>query len=241
MDELLSSLASDIRAIELILIVGVSFVGASVHEYIFSSQSSIIAFFKNPNIWISTLVSSILCFIINPWIIDFNPRLLLLPPLLFGLAGMDLVMRLVTLKGSTSIIEYILGFLGIKNNKEDDKYGVPNIDETHPNNDTTDHTHTTEEQEGMSTEDFERFVNLDQIVHTNFDAICALLVEYYINHDKVRFLHGYHTIKMQLENQQRILLSYQFVPIGITLKLSEILKKEIEMETIYHELITRPE
>lgn len=239
MNELLS-FSSDVEIVEILLVVGVSFIGACVHEYIFR-QNNQRYFFKNPNIWISTVVSSILCYIVNPWIINFNPRLVLLPPLLFGLAGMDLVMRLATVKGSTSILEYLLGFLGIKNQKEDEHYGAPDIETNNTRVEEKTNESTTEAQPVMNTEEFERLVNLDQMVQTSLDSICNLLVEYYVRHDRAAFLRGYNTVKLNLDLLHHTLLSYQLVPIATTLKLSEILKKKIEIDTVYHELTSLPE
>lgn len=232
MGELSLQLRNEIELIEILLIIGVSFIGACVHEYIFRSSSTTYRnFFKNSNIWISTLISSILCFIIDPWITAFNPRLILLPPLIFGLAGMDLVMRLVTLKGSTSIIEYILGFLGVHNSKEDNNYGVPDANpSTSPQEETT--------NEVLDNSQFEQ---LERLVDNNFDAINNLIVRYYIHHDRTIFIHEYSHIKHNLQLLQRALISYQIIPIFITIKISEILKKEIEIDTIYHDLISQQE
>lgn len=234
MDDLL--LASE-SAAEILLVLGVSFVGASVHEYVFRSEDNR-AFFKNPNVWVSTLVSSIVSYTINPWVSDFNPRLMLLPPLLFGMAGMDLVKRLSTPEGSSSIIEYVLGFFGITNKKTEGSYGVPPIP---PSTVGKEDQHTEEEEPQtttfpipvLPTSNFEHLMSLDQMVQSVLDSICNLVVDYYVHKDKEAFLRGYFTVKSNMGIMQANMRTHQFIPITTALKLSEILKKEIELDQVY--------
>ena len=238
MDGLL--LASE-SAAEILLVLGVSFVGASVHEYVFSSGDNR-AFFKNPNVWVSTLVSSIVSYTINPWVSDFNPRLMLLPPLLFGMAGMDLVKRLSTPEGSSSIIEYVLGFFGITNKKTEGHYGIPpspptvGKEEQHAAEEDT--PSTAVQTPVLPTSNFEHLMSLDQMVQSVLDSICNLVVDYYVHKDKEAFLRGYFTVKTNMGIMQSNMRSHQFIPITTALKLSEILKKEIELDQVYETITT---
>ena len=239
-------LASELT-LEILLVLGVSFVGASVHEYVFRSEGDRVIL-KNPNVWISTIVSSIICYTVDPWIATLNPRLMLLPPLLLGMAGMDLVRRLSTVEGSSSIIEYILGFFGITNKKTEGTYGIPTKEKEEEN--TPSLSIQTQEAQSqisthpdpvLSTSNFEQLMTLDQMVHAILDSICNLSVDYYIHHDKGNFLHGYYIIKINIEIMHNHMKSHQFIPISTALKLSEVLKKELELETIYRGIISQNE
>ena len=246
-------LASEVP-VEILLVLGVSFVGASVHEYVFRSEGNR-SIFKNPNVWISTIVSSIICYALNPWISNFNPRLMLLPPLLLGMAGMDLVRRLATPEGSSSLIEYILGFFGITNKKTEGTYGIPPVEEKeeHHVEELHHHFHNADPASFpptihppspvLPTASFEQLMNLDQQVQSVLDSICNLVVDYYVHQDKEVFLRGYFALKSNISIMHHGMKTHQFVPISTALKLSEILKKELELEKVYQDVISqsRPE
>jgi len=105
-----------VSILEAILIILVSFVGASVHEYVFGGVRK--GFLKNPNVISTVVVVFIICYSINPLIVSFNPRFILLPPLILGLLGNELTKRMGTIKGTSSLLEYVLGFFSIKNKVE---------------------------------------------------------------------------------------------------------------------------
>ena len=115
-----------IPIVESLILILISFIGSIIHEYIFNHRSN---FFKNPNVIITVVVSYLISFSIDPFIMQLSPRFILLPPLILGLLGIELATRLSTLKGSSSLLEYILGFLKIKRkgSKQED-YGVPTIE-----------------------------------------------------------------------------------------------------------------
>ena len=210
-------LIAKFNMIEILPIMVVSFIGACIHEYIFKQEGGHFSLF-NFNLWISIFVSIILCYIIDPWIIEYNDRLVLLPPLLFGLAGMDLVKRMATTKGLFNIVINVLKVFGIKIN-------IPQEDGNNQNS-----TNSNEDEMRALTE-------LDNIVHENLHKIYHTQVQYYTNHDKNLFLAEYQTIKVDLELMHQQLLNHQMIPINTTVALSEILKKELELDTIYHDLI----
>ena len=229
---------------EILLVLGVSFIGAMIHEYVFLSEGNR-SFFKNPNIWVSTAVSSIICYTINPLISDFNPRLMLLPPLLLGMAGMDLVKRLATPEGSSSLIEYILGFFGVTNKKTEGSYGIPpSQPEEHHEESPSVHQ---EPPQQIASQDhalptlpsFESLMGLDQKVQLVLDEISNLIMEYQMNRDATAFLRGYATTKTNMNALRVHLLAHQFVPITTALKMSEILKKDEKLTQLYEEITSQ--
>ena len=260
------TISSATESAEILLVMIVSLIGASIHEYIFRSNTSAeTGFLRNPKVWISGLVSSIICYAIDPWILEINPRLVLLPPLLLGLAGMDLVLRLSTLRGVSVFFEWILGFFQVTNAKnEDGGNGIPGDDgeilhdevegrerheqqqpiepeivvEESPNSiSSTANAQATIDGPVLPTAMFEKLMNLDQMVHSVLDSICNLVVMYYIGHDAEQFLRGYYTIKTNISIMQHTIKEYQLIPISTAIKLSEILKKETELDSVHKEVI----
>jgi len=234
---------------EILLVLGVSFVGATIHEYVFQSEDHR-PFFKNPNIWVSTVVSSIICYTINPLISDFNPRLMLLPPLLLGMTGMDLVKRLATPEGSSSLIEYILGFFGVTNKKTEGSYGVPPTqaqEEESPEPEEGPSTNQETQQLVLSNHalpvlpSFESLMNLDNMVQDVLDKTSSLIMNYYAQRDKEAFLRGYTSVKANMETLKTHVLAHQFVPITTALKMSEILKKDEKLMQLYNEITSQGE
>ena len=257
------TLSSATESAEILLVMIVSLIGASIHEYIFRSNTVRGGdFLRSPKVWISAFVSSIICYVIDPWIMEINPRLVLLPPLLLGLAGMDLVLRLSTLRGFSLFFEWILGFFSINNTNSEDSAGIPGdegkilydeveeekkkeekakpvevVEESKPSMVTGENAQATLNEPVLPTANFEKLLNLDQMVHSVLDSICNLVVMYYIGHDPEQFLRGYHTIKTNISIMHHTITEYQLIPISTAIKMSEILKKEGELDTVYKEVI----
>lgn len=238
--------ASDM-VIEILLILVVSFIGATIHEYVFRCEGSR-NFFKNPNIWISTVVSSIICYTINPLISSFSPRLMLLPPLLFGMTGMNLVKRLTTPEGSSSLIEYILGFFGITNQKTEGPYGIPPATQNQPEENLSEEESSTRQETQPFTipntvlqtlPSFESLMNLDNMVQSVLNTSSTLITDYYIHRDKEDFLRRYPIVKRNMDMLKNHVLSHQFVPISTALKMSEILKKDETLLNLYNDIISQ--
>lgn len=194
---------------ELAPIVFVSFIGSCIHEYVFKLQHQQ-RFVFNLNIWISTIVTSIICFVIDPWIMDFNSRLIFLPPLIIGLSGMDLITKLSTLKGSIKIFEIVLSFIGLNRRTE-------NINE-----------------DNKSEED--KYTELENSLTIFFNLVTQLLTDYYTTKNKQQFLPTYILLKKDFDNLRADILHYDTLPITLILLISSILKKMIEADSIYDKL-----
>lgn len=277
-----------LSVLEIFLLLVVSYIGTIIHEYIFIPGKT--KFIKNIRVWLTVIMNFIICYSINPYIIDLNPRLILLPPLVLGLLGNELAVRLGTIKGSTSFIEYILGFFGIKNKLSKDEretLGVnehrempkPILHKDEENSNTDEKVDTVDKkQEDVETklkkeekdivtenknskidlvkakykkkEEKEVFDNFklsedtqEQMKEINQQAYIILneldniLLEYYEDLDKDTFVSKYLKLKPKLRQFNKDFKQYDYLPLSTTLKISEILDKERDIDKLYRQLV----
>lgn len=280
-----------VSILEIFLLLVVSYIGTIIHEYIFIPGKT--KFIKNIRVWLTVIMNFIICYSINPYIVEINPRLILLPPLVLGLLGNELAVRLGTIKGSTSFIEYILGFFGIKNklNKEErQNLGVEehreipkqiikeeeteelkeeiNTEKEKPNiqlnkkeikkekiieeTKTEEYNALTsgypsdneqsEEKENansisMSKEVEEDLKQLNQTAYIILNDIDAMILEYYDEENKDNFVNAYLIIKPKIRQFSKDFKQYDYLPINTTLKISEILDKERDIDKLYRQLV----
>ena len=207
----------DISIIEILLMSIIAFIGAFIHEYIsFIRRGKRITIMVWLNIFVTVIIDLIISISINPFVAKIHPRLVLLPPLLIGLLGTELAIRLSTIGGSTSLIEYILGFLKIKraDTTQTPKDNVPTVDDS-----------------------------LDDEIVKISAKMELLLTEYYREKNEELFLSVYKSLKedsINMKNEiKKRLESEELIPLPIALKLSEMLKIEIVLDKIYDEIITK--
>ena len=107
----------DIAIIEVLLVSGIAFIGAVIHEYTMSIDVYKRVTLKSwVNIAMSVVVSTILSLAINPFFFSNWPRLALLVPFFLGLLGTQLVTKFLTIHESFGFIEYLIRlFRSIKN------------------------------------------------------------------------------------------------------------------------------
>lgn len=210
------TLMSDINIsiIEILLISTIAFIGAFIHEYIsFIKRGKRITLVVWFNIFITVIIDIIISASINPFIMSINTRLILLPPLIIGLLGTELAIKLSTINGSTSFIEYILGFLKIKR-----------ADTTStPYNNSDDNV------------DYDNSSIDDEIIKINAQ-IEMVIQEYELSKDNEKFIEIYKflknkafTIKTELDEEYKD----EEIPLYIALKLSEMMKLEISLDKIF--------
>lgn len=222
---------------EIIMIFVVSLIGANIREYLFSKDSKA-RFIKSPRMWISTIISTLVCYCIDPWVISISPRLVLLPPLILGLAGIDIAQKLSTLKGITALVEWIIGFFGVSNaGADNDDKGVKEKEEEDKKEETPppqqDTTVIPISAVVTPTINFAQLKNLDDMVVSVLDSICNLLVAYYATKDTETFLKGYFIIMKNKGIMDNNIRELQVIHSATALKLSEIVKKEIELKRVY--------
>lgn len=113
----------DISILEILLIIVCSFVGAFVHELMqFVGKGKRITIAVWINIIVTIVVDALICYAINPAVTQVHSRLIVVPPLLLGLMGTELINKLTTINGSLNIIEYVLGWFKIT---KSDKTATP--------------------------------------------------------------------------------------------------------------------
>lgn len=207
----------DISIIEILLMSIIAFIGAFIHEYIsFIRRGKRITIMVWLNIFVTVIIDLIISISINPFVAKIHPRLVLLPPLLIGLLGTELAIRLSTIGGSTSLIEYILGFLKIKraDTTQTPKDNVPTVDDS-----------------------------LDDEIVKISAKMELLLGEYYREKNEELFLSVYKSLKedsINMKNEiKKRLESEELIPLPIALKLSEMFKIEIVLDKVYDEIITK--
>lgn len=257
--------------LELMLLFVVSYIGTIIHEYIFIPGPT--RYIKNIRIWLTVVMNLIICYSINPYIININPRLILLPPLILGLLGNELALRLGTIKGSTSFIEYILGFFGIKNKltkKEKRSLGLEehreitlpiehgtqirgpttNIEDNQSsksiqvtkeniNNIIDNKNKNFDIQENhfqISKSAEEKLKDLNQMAYILLNEIDEMLLDYYEEENKDNFIKIYLKVRPKIKQFSKDFKQYEYLPLNTTLKISEILNKQKDIDTIYRTL-----
>lgn len=265
MNNELLNVSDFLSLLEIFLTLIVAFVGAAVHEYVFTPGKTVLI--KNAHIWATVSVDFIICYSINPYVVSLNPRLVLLPPLVIGLLGNELAIRMGTIKGSTSLIEYILGWFHIKRNSTNDEItGVVDepgviheeskkkpVKEKDSQDNSTNKTKVNLDAETITVDDnikdsinkyFDekevsvkrQLDNLDNAVHFTLNQLSDILIEYYSTSDSRIFLNSYYEIKLNIKTIIKKISKFRFIPINTSIKYAEILKKEIELDTIYNKI-----
>ena len=110
-----SILSLGISPLEVIFISVISLIGSLIHRYIINSDD-----YENDNkldividSFIIVTIDTVICISIDQFIVSISPRLILLPPLLLGLIGKELIEYMSVLSSAFKLIEYILSFIGI--------------------------------------------------------------------------------------------------------------------------------
>lgn len=191
-------------------ILCLSFLGSCIHEYTFNHNNQV--FFRNINLWMSTLIAAIISFIIDPFVLEVSPRLILLPPLILGLSGMDLIIHLSTVKGSLEVLKEIFGFIGIKKNTRDSS------------------------DNQVKNTDFEEINNLISVF---FYLISSVLSTYYTDQNNKDFLKQYFLIKKDYDLLNSEISKYAALPVSSVLAVTTIIKKVIELDTVYNHIIAK--
>ena len=205
---------------ELILIVIISFIGSLLHEYIVSikknsiRQKSTIGI----NITITVLTDTLICLSINQIVSQFSPRLILLPPLIIGLIGKELVETLTTLKSATRFIAFIFSLFGVGKGE-----GVK----------TDDNKEETQEEKAQ------KFQIYTKKVLDDMNALIALYVSNSI--DDVGFMMKYHPLKINAKLIKEHVKDNMIVSVDDAIRIAEIVKNEDYLDRISADIMSKYE
>lgn len=210
---------------ELILIVIISFIGSLLHEYIVSikknsiRQKSTIGI----NITITVLTDTLICLSINQIVSQFSPRLILLPPLIIGLIGKELVETLTTLKSATRFIAFIFSLFGVGKGE-----GV----KTDDNKEEKSEAETQEEKA-------QKFQIYTKKVLDGMNALIALYVSNSI--DDVGFMMKYHQLKINAKLIKEHVKNNMIVSVDDAIRIAEIVKNEDYLDRISADIMSKHE
>lgn len=212
----IAAVSIDVSIIEILLISIIAFIGAFIHEYIsFIRKGKRITVYVWGNIFTTVLMSTIISVSINPFIANINPRLILLPPLLMGLLGTELALRLSTISGSSSFIEYILGFFKIK--KSDDTKSLIDQDE----------------------EDLSKKIDLEDEI-TNLQTQMEILIEEHnIDKNDKKFVEIYKFVKFQSSILKEKAEQLQPIPLNLSIKITSLIKTEVDLDKLYEDILLK--
>ena len=105
----------DFNIVEILLITTMAFLGSFFHRlwsFVFHRKPITL------NTWMAILcnmiIVAIICLSLDPFVAAVHPRLVLLPPLLMGLVGEELINLLIHLDSSLGIIDWALNYFGIR-------------------------------------------------------------------------------------------------------------------------------
>lgn len=212
----IAAVSIDVSIIEILLISIIAFIGAFIHEYIsFIRKGKRITIYVWGNIFTTVLMSTIISVSINPFIMNINPRLILLPPLLMGLLGTELALRLSTISGSSSFIEYILSFFKIK--KLDDIKSPTDQDE----------------------EDISKKIDLEDEI-TNVQTQMEILIEEHkIDKNDKKFVEIYKFVKFQSSILKEKAEQLKPMPLSLSLKITSLIKTEVDLDKLYEDILLK--
>lgn len=99
----------DIALLEILLVSGMAFIGAIIHEYIICIDVyKRITLRSWINIIMSVIISTIISLAINPFLFSNWPRGIIIPPFFLGLLGTQLVTKFVTFHESFGFVTYLV-------------------------------------------------------------------------------------------------------------------------------------
>lgn len=224
-----------ISPIELLFITILSLIGGSIHEYIVNTKGN-----KKEsktkiamNLLMSTVISNIICITINPYIMRYlSIRLILLPPLILGLIGPELVVYMIGVKSTGKIFEYVLSFVGItRHGSQSEIPIIGEIDDKPPPQSGKDIVEN--ELKSIETLDHDEIIihTLDINSEYLLNKLNKLLNQY-IN-DSKNIQHDYSSIINEIEELKKMTISVEFVPTNIAIRIAEVLRISKEIEKIW--------
>ena len=217
-----------VTQLELILIITISLLASIIHEYMLTIKrfhdTRKLEIFRN--ILMTVTIDTIVCIAIDPLIHMVSPRLMLIPPLILGLIGPQLIYYLSGVSSTSKLIEYVLSFFGIKrSSKEID------LDEVEKQ---------VEERNKKEQEEAKRLDKEKQDQHNANLLLKRIdgLELAYINEriDKSQFVIEYKNIEIDIAAFKES-VSGEDVPMHTAMKLAEIIRNKQFLDKIFNQII----
>jgi len=219
-----------VSTLELILIIVISFIASIMHEYMISikrfhieDKIEIIN-----NIIMTVLIDTIICIAIDPLVAMVSHRLILIPPLILGLIGPQLLYYFSGISSTAKLIRYILSTLGIK--KFDKEVDIDELE------------HQVEEKKKKEQEEAERLEKerKDQVDSDLLLKRIDKLILAYVNEkiDKSQFVIEYRSIDIATSSFKES-VSGKDVPIHTAMKLAEIIRNKEFLDKTFNQIISQ--
>jgi hypothetical protein len=180
------------------------------------------------NILMTVLIDTIICIAIDPFVAMVSQRLILIPPLILGLIGPQLLYYFSGISSTAKLIRYILSTLGIK--KFDKEVDIDELE------------HQVEEKKKKEQEEAERLEKerKDQIDSDLLLKRIDKLVLAYVNEkiDKSQFIIEYKSIDIATSSFKES-VSGEDVPIHTAMKLAEIIRNKEFLDKTFNQIISQ--
>lgn len=194
----------------------------------------------------------VISLMINPFIADYSKRLVALPPFILGVIGMDFVKQLLSVNSLFNLITRAFKVFGlfqgreVKDDDEDKEDKKPNVEgDSPPSSKSTtykenpfliiDHDPYGDsiKKEDYSIDKYTVLHLLENSINNLDHDIEFIKSTYYRTHDHKSFLEMYVEIEKQYTTIRDITSSVDDVPLIISNKIVELVKKKIKLDEFY--------
>lgn len=194
----------------------------------------------------------VISLMINPFIEDYSKRLVALPPFILGVIGMDFVKQLLSVNSLFNLITRAFKVFGlfqgreVKDDDEEDKENKKsNVEEDPPSSKSTSYKENpflimSHDAYGDSIRKEDYSIDKYTVLHllensiNNLDHDIEFIKStYYRTHDHKSFLEMYVEIEKQYTTIRDITSSVDDVPLIISNKIVELVKKKIKLDEFY--------
>lgn len=195
----------------------------------------------------------VISLMINPFIADYSKRLVALPPFILGVIGMDFVKQLLSVNSLFNLITRAFKVFGlfqgreVKDDDEEDKENKkPNVEvDSPPSSKSTTYKENpflimghdaygdSIRKEDYSIDKYTVLHLLENSINNLNHDIEFIKSTYYRTHDHKSFLEMYVEIEKQYTTIRDITSSVDDVPLIISNKIVELVKKKIKLDEFY--------
>ena len=194
----------------------------------------------------------VISLMINPFIDDYSKRLVALPPFILGVIGMDFVKQLLSVNSLFNLITRAFKVFGlfqgreVKDDEEDKECKKPNVEGDSPPSSKPmtykenpfliighDPYGDSIKKEDYSIDKYTVLHLLENSINNLDHDIEFIKSTYYRTHDHKSFLEMYVEIEKQYTTIRDITSSVDDVPLIISNKIVELVKKKIKLDEFY--------